>query len=258
MPTTPNKNKNEGRNISAKTATLDRMWLYFRRVQGTKRTNQEQRLYTQRSVKTRLSTVQSCVNMCVNGALVWTWVTDYSVSLCTCECMLCAFLNSVRFATNDFCLHKTGFKIWMYVASRKFKWCFDRQRASTLKSVALFVIFTTGALQESSTSALHSSLFSRNFCPWFPASDRRPFVNFWSEWAPALLDLMGEARIVLITSWYTNLMKAIWLATHLYLQNDWTGLENGVNYDVIAQAPVRIGAKPIEERLYVGPWVQDL
>ena len=32
--------------------------LFFRRVQGTKRTNQEQRLYTQRSVKTRLSIVR--------------------------------------------------------------------------------------------------------------------------------------------------------------------------------------------------------
>ena len=27
--------------------------------------------------------------MCVNGVLVWTWVTDYSVSLC--ECVLCVF-----------------------------------------------------------------------------------------------------------------------------------------------------------------------
>ena len=34
-------------------------------------------------------------------------MTDYSV--CLCECVLCACLNSVRFATNDFCLHKTGF-----------------------------------------------------------------------------------------------------------------------------------------------------
>ena len=33
-------------------------------------------------------------------------MTDYSV--CLCECVLCACLNSVRFATNDFCLHKTG------------------------------------------------------------------------------------------------------------------------------------------------------
>ena len=54
--------------------------LFFRRVQGTKRTNQEQRSYTQRSTKTRLSIVR-VVWMCVNGVLVWTWVTDYSVSL---------------------------------------------------------------------------------------------------------------------------------------------------------------------------------
>ena len=38
-----------------------------------------------------------------------------------CECMLCACLNGVRFATNDFCLHKAGFKTWMYIASRMFK-----------------------------------------------------------------------------------------------------------------------------------------
>ena len=105
--------------------------LFIRRVQGTKRTNQEQRLYTQRSVKTRSSIVR-VVWMCVNGVLVWTWVTDYSV--CLCECVLCACLNSVRFATNDFCLHKTGFKTWIYIASRMLRWCFDRQRASTLKS----------------------------------------------------------------------------------------------------------------------------
>ena len=43
---------------------------FFRRVQGTKRTNQEQRLYTQRRVKTRLSIV-TVVWMCVNGVLVW-------------------------------------------------------------------------------------------------------------------------------------------------------------------------------------------
>ena len=49
--------------------------------------------------------------MCVNGVLVWTWVTDYSV--CLCECVLCACLNSVRFAANDFCLHKTGFNTWV-------------------------------------------------------------------------------------------------------------------------------------------------
>ena len=105
--------------------------LFIRHVQGTKRTNQEQRLYTQRSVKTRLSIVR-VVWMCVNGMLVWTWVTDYSV--CLCECVLCACLNSVRFATNDFYLHKTGFKTWMYIAARMLRWCFDRQRASTLKS----------------------------------------------------------------------------------------------------------------------------
>ena len=105
--------------------------LFIRRVQGTKRTNQEQRLYTQRSVKTRLSIVRG-VCMHVNGVLVWTWVTDYSV--CLCECVLCACLNSVRFATNDFCLHKTGFKTWIYIASRMLRWCFDRQRASILKS----------------------------------------------------------------------------------------------------------------------------
>ena len=45
--------------------------LFFKRVQGTKRTNQEQRLYTQRSVKTRLSIVR-VVWMCMNGVLVWT------------------------------------------------------------------------------------------------------------------------------------------------------------------------------------------
>ena len=67
--------------------------LFFRRVQGTKRTNQEQRLYTQRSVKTRLSIVR-VVWMCVNGMLVWTWVTDYSV--CLCECVLCAVWKYVH------------------------------------------------------------------------------------------------------------------------------------------------------------------
>ena len=51
---------------------------FIRRVQGTKRTNQEQRLYTQRSVKTRLSIVR-VVWMCVNGMLVWTWATDYII-----------------------------------------------------------------------------------------------------------------------------------------------------------------------------------
>ena len=83
----------------------------------------------------RLSIVR-VVWMCVSGVLVWTWVTDYSVSLC--ECVLCACLNSVRYATNDFCLHKTGFRTWVYIASRMFKWCFDRQRASTLKSVSSY------------------------------------------------------------------------------------------------------------------------
>ena len=109
--------------------------LFFRRVEGTKR-NQEQRLYTQWSVKTRWSIVR-VVWMCVNGVLVWTWVTDYSVSLC--ECVLCACLNSVRLATNDFCFHKTGFKTWMYIASRMFRWCFDRQCTSTLKSESSYV-----------------------------------------------------------------------------------------------------------------------
>ena len=32
------------------------------------------------------------------------------------------------------CLHRTGFKTRMCVASRMFRWCFDRQRANTLKS----------------------------------------------------------------------------------------------------------------------------
>ena len=40
-----------------------------------------------------------------------------------CECVLCACLNNVRFATNDFCLHKTGFKTWMYIALRMFRKC---------------------------------------------------------------------------------------------------------------------------------------
>ena len=45
-------------------------------------------------------------------------MTDYLV--CLCECVLCACLNSVRFATNSFCLNKTSFKTWMYIASRMF------------------------------------------------------------------------------------------------------------------------------------------
>ena len=80
------------RDIFTRTSFLP---LFFSRVQGTKRTNQEQRLYTQRSVKTRLSIVR-VVWMRVNGMLVWTWVTDYSV--CLCECVLCACLNRVRFS----------------------------------------------------------------------------------------------------------------------------------------------------------------
>ena len=31
--------------------------------------------------------------------------------------------------------------------------------------------------------------------------------------------------------------KPFWLATQLYPQNDWTGWQNGVNYDVCAQSP---------------------
>ena len=33
--------------------------------------------------------------------------------------------------------------------------------------------------------------------------------------------------------------KPFWLATQLYPQNDWTGWQNGVNYDVCAQARFR-------------------
>ena len=35
---------------------------------------------------------------CVNGMLVWTWVTDYSV--CLCECVLCACLNNNKIRKN--------------------------------------------------------------------------------------------------------------------------------------------------------------
>ena len=30
--------------------------------------------------------------------------------------------------------------------------------------------------------------------------------------------------------------KPFWLATQLFPQNDWTGLQNGVNYDICTQA----------------------
>ena len=83
--------------------------------------------YTQWNVKSRLSIVR-VVWLCVNCVLVWTCVTDCSVYLC--ECVLCACLNTVRFATTDFRLHKTGFRTWMYIASRMFRCNFDRQRAS--------------------------------------------------------------------------------------------------------------------------------
>ena len=53
------------------------------------------------------NSIARVVLMCVNEVLVWTWVTNYAV--CLCGCVLCASLNSVRFATNDFCFHKTGF-----------------------------------------------------------------------------------------------------------------------------------------------------
>ena len=33
--------------------------------------------------------------------------------------------------------------------------------------------------------------------------------------------------------------KPFWLATQLYPHNDWTGWQNGVNYDVFAQAPLQ-------------------
>ena len=89
--------------------------------------------YTKQSVKTRLSTVRvvwmAC--LCEHG---WQ-TTQYA-----CANVCCVRLNIVRYATNDFCLHKTGFKTWMYIASRMltFRWCFDRQRASTLKSVSAY------------------------------------------------------------------------------------------------------------------------
>ena len=50
------------------------------------------------------------------------------------ECMLCVCLNNVRFTTNDFCLHNTGLKQRMYIASRTSRCCFDRQRNKTVKS----------------------------------------------------------------------------------------------------------------------------
>ena len=61
--------------------------------------------------------------MCVNGVLVWTWVTDYSVSM---RVWTVWDLQQTTFAYT-----RQVLKTWMYIASRMFKWCFDRQRAST-------------------------------------------------------------------------------------------------------------------------------
>ena len=74
---------------------------------------------------------ESCVNVrewhaCVN-------MGDRLLSMFVWMRAVCVF-EQCDFATNDFCLHKTGFKTWVYIASRMLRWCFDRQRASTLKS----------------------------------------------------------------------------------------------------------------------------
>ena len=47
--------------------------------------------------------------------------------------------------------------------------------------------------------------------------------------------------------------KPFWLATQLYLQNDWTGWQNGVDDDVCAQAPLTLWYRLCRDVLFAPP-----
>ena len=78
---------------------------------------------------------------------------------------MCVYANNVRFTTTDFCLHNTGLKQRIYVASRASRRCFDRQRDKTVKSESRSDLkqSTFAARWQASADWYPSAQFSRFF-----------------------------------------------------------------------------------------------
>ena len=63
-----------------------------------------------------------------------------------------------------------------------------------------------------------------------------PMLTARRAWpSPLITSNGGRAHYVMVSK---NQWKPFWLATQPYPQSDWLGWQNGVNYDVCAQAPL--------------------
>ena len=135
-------------------------------------------------------------------------MTDYSV--CLCECVLCACVNSVRFATNDVCPHKTGSG-----HERGFRLCYiSVPEANVYWSLHIMGLFKPNAIQKQpcplpdQQNSSHLLTISRSrrtrHPPHDPGKKKNGYGNILDKWVthdppqrraePRLCPLMRRAR----------------------------------------------------------------